>query len=126
MILLTIFYDGSCPICVREVAALLRRDKEHRIEAIDIMSANLSAYSEIDVCKAKGILHALDSQRNLLLGLDAAHKAWQIVGKGWMYAPLRWKLIKPFADKLYLIFARNRYRLSFLLTGTSHCKCNKT
>ncbi|MDF5119601.1 DUF393 domain-containing protein, partial [Vibrio parahaemolyticus] len=49
------------------------------------------------------------------------HRAWQLVGRGWLYAPLRWRLVKPVADWLYLKFAKNRYRVSYWLTGTSRC-----
>ncbi|AUI87547.1 redox protein [Vibrio azureus] len=119
---LTIFYDGTCPLCVKEMQSLLRRDREKQIVTIDINSDDFIHYPFIDRQQANTILHALTSQGELLLGLDAAHKAWQLVGRGWLYAPLRWKFVKPVADWFYLRFAQNRYKISFLLTGTYRCK----
>ncbi|MGU3841687.1 thiol-disulfide oxidoreductase DCC family protein, partial [Vibrio diabolicus] len=64
---------------------------------------------------------ALNDNNELILGLDVTHRAWQLVGRGWLYAPLRWPLLKPIADWLYLRFANNRYRVSYWLTGSSRC-----
>ncbi|WCE32470.1 hypothetical protein PK654_18435 [Vibrio sp. SCSIO 43137] len=33
--------------------------------------------------------------------------------------------VREMADKLYLLLARNRYRISFLLTGKSRCDCSR-
>ncbi|MCV5638693.1 DCC1-like thiol-disulfide oxidoreductase family protein, partial [Escherichia coli] len=84
-----------------------------------------SAYPQIDPDRANTILHALDNHGNLLLGLDVTYRAWQLVGRGWLYAPLRWQLIRPVADWLYLRFAQNRYRISYWLTGTSRCNSGR-
>lgn len=123
MALLTIFYDGTCPLCVKEMASLTEKDNGNNLETIDLSNAELSKFPNINVTEANIILHALDDNGNLLLGLDAVHRAWQLVGRGWIYAPLRWPLIKPLADRLYILFAKNRYRISFLLTGSSRCNC---
>ncbi|WP_046006561.1 thiol-disulfide oxidoreductase DCC family protein [Pseudoalteromonas rubra] len=118
---LTIFYDGSCPLCVKEMTALTKRDKAQRIKTVDILSDEFARYPGIDPEKANTVLHALDAKGNLLLGLDVTHLAWRLVGMGWLYAPLRWPVIKPIADKFYLLFAKNRYRISYWLTGKSRC-----
>ncbi|MCO7190686.1 MULTISPECIES: DUF393 domain-containing protein [unclassified Pseudoalteromonas] len=118
---LTIFYDGTCPLCVKEMTALTKRDKAQRIKTVDIFSDEFARYPGIDPEKANTVLHALDAKGNLLLGLDVTHQAWRLVGMGWLYAPLRWPVIKPIADKFYLLFAKNRYRISYWLTGQSRC-----
>ncbi|AEX23591.1 thiol-disulfide oxidoreductase DCC family protein [Vibrio sp. EJY3] len=118
---LTIFYDGTCPLCAKEMRALTKRDTHQHIRIVDIYSEAFSAYPQIDAAKANTILHALDDCGNLMLGLDVTYRAWQLVGRGWLYAPLRWPLIRPVADWLYIKFANNRYRISYWLTGTSRC-----
>ncbi|MCF2910812.1 DUF393 domain-containing protein [Pseudoalteromonas sp. DL2-H2.2] len=118
---LTIFYDGTCPLCVKEMTALAKRDKATCIKTVDIYSDEFTNYPTIDPDKANTILHALDAQGNLMFGLDVTHQAWRLVGMGWLYAPLRWPVIKPIADKFYLLFAKNRYRISYWLTGKSRC-----
>ena len=119
---LTIFYDGTCPLCAKEMHALKRRDVKQAIKIVDIYSDEFSDYPQIDAQKANTILHALNDNNELILGLDVTHRAWQLVGRGWLYAPLRWPLLKPIADWLYLRFANNRYRVSYWLTGSSRCK----
>ncbi|WP_332403219.1 DUF393 domain-containing protein [Vibrio metschnikovii] len=122
---LTLFYDATCPLCVKEMDTLKRLDKNQALKMVDIYSEEISAYPQIDIKQAGTILHALDESQQLILGLDAVHRAWQLVGKGWIYAPLRWRLIKPLADKAYLYFAKHRYRFSFWLTGTAKCNNNQ-
>lgn len=118
---LTIFYDGTCPLCTKEMHALKQRDVKQAIKIVDIYSDDFSDYPQIDAQKANTILHALNDNNELILGLDVTHRAWQLVGRGWLYAPLRWPLLKPIADWLYLRFANNRYRVSYWLTGSSRC-----
>ncbi|GAJ71771.1 LOW QUALITY PROTEIN: cell division inhibitor [Vibrio sp. JCM 18904] len=120
---LIIFYDGTCPLCAKEMKALKQRDAKQHIKTVDIYSDAFSDYPQIDPEQANTILHALNEKGGeLLLGLDVTHRAWQLVGRGWLYAPLRWRLVKPVADWLYLKFAKNRYRVSYWLTGgTSRC-----
>lgn len=118
---LTIFYDGFCPLCVKEMEKLKQFDKNDAIQLIDIHTSAFEPYTSIDPEQASTILHAFDEQHKLLLGLDAVHQAWTLVGKGWLYAPLRWPVIKPIADRAYLHFAKNRYRWSKILTGKSRC-----
>ena len=121
---LTIFYDGTCPLCAKEMAALTKHDTENKIQTIDIYSEAFSDYPQIDVDAANTVLHALDENGKLLLGLDVTYRAWNLVGKGWLYAPLRWTIFKPMADWCYLRFAKNRYKASFWLTGKSRCNGN--
>lgn len=121
---LTVFYDGTCPLCAKEMSALRQRDTKQQIKIINIYSDAFADYPQIDPEQANTILHALNQKGELLLGLDVTHRAWQLVGRGWLYAPLRWRIVKPVADWLYLNFAKNRYRVSYLLTGKSRCNTN--
>ena len=125
---LTIFYDGTCPLCAKEMNALKQQDKNNAIKTIDIYSEDFSEYPSIDPKAANTVLHALNQDGELILGLDVTYLAWKLVGKGWLYAPLRWPVIKVLADWVYLHFAKNRYRVSYLLTGSSRCSktsCSK-
>ncbi|MGF1768415.1 DUF393 domain-containing protein [Enterovibrio makurazakiensis] len=132
---LTIFYDGSCPLCVAEMDQLRTFNTKHLLSFEDILAPDFqSRYPAIDPAAASNILHAIlhdnDSltkeNSQLLLGLDVTHKAWSLVGKKRWIAVLRWPVIRWFADHAYLYFARNRYRISYLFTGQSRCEpCSK-
>lgn len=81
---LTIFYDGNCPLCAKEMNPLRQHDHKQEINTVDLYSDAFSAYPQIDPDRANTILHALDNHGNLLLGLDVTYRAWQLVGRGWL------------------------------------------
>jgi len=122
MPVLTLFYDGFCPLCVREMAQLRRHDKQGVLQLVDIQQpASASAFAQIDFAEASRVLLALTADGRLLRGLDSTHAAWSAVGLGYRTAWLRWPLIRWVADKIYRYFAANRYRISYWLTGQARC-----
>jgi predicted DCC family thiol-disulfide oxidoreductase YuxK len=119
---LTIFYDSTCPLCANEMRQLKRHDKHDEIHLEDLYSADLhERFPQIDIEKANIILHGLTKDGQLLLGLDVTAKAWGITGKHFWVQWLRKPFIKPVADQAYLFFAKNRYKISYLLTGKQRC-----
>ncbi|MCL5049380.1 MAG: DUF393 domain-containing protein [Firmicutes bacterium] len=119
---LTIFYDGGCPLCVREMRHLKRLDQRQQMAFEDINAENFNQrFPHVSFSRANQILHGMNGEGEMLYGLDVTHAAWSLVGRGWLTAPLRWPLIRWFADKAYLFFARNRNGISKLLTGKSRC-----
>lgn len=118
----TIFYDGGCPLCEKEMRHLKKYNVEGKIAFVDIMHADfLNTYPTLDFNALNERIHGMLADGTMLIGLDATHKAWSLVGKGWIYAPLRWPVIKYFADKAYIMFARNRHKISYWLTGKKRC-----
>ena len=72
---LTLFYDGTCPLCAKEMRAIRAKDSHGDITTIDIYSEAFSKYPDIDPVAANKILHAVDDGGRLWLGLDAAYRA---------------------------------------------------
>ncbi|RTE86928.1 thiol-disulfide oxidoreductase DCC family protein [Aliidiomarina sp. B3213] len=119
---LIIFYDGQCPLCVREMTQLKLKDEAQRIQFEDILATDFSErFPRVNINDANRILHGLENGE-MLYGLDVTHRAWSLVGKGWMTAPLRWPLLRWFADKAYMFFARHRYTFSKIFTGKARCE----
>lgn len=121
--LLTIFYDGYCPICVSEMDELKHLDKKDHLQFENIYKPDFSErYPELDIKKADAIIHGMTFQGEMLYGLDVICRAWQLVNKKpWLQA-LRWPGVKWFADCGYLFFARHRYKISYWLTGEQRCE----
>ena len=120
---LTIFYDGKCPLCANEMRHLMKLDKHNFIAFFDIHNPKLlTEHPDINFSHANDILHGKLADGQVLLGLDVTHRAWNLVGKGYLVAPLRWFWIKPIADKVYLWFARNRFKVSAWVTGQPRCE----
>lgn len=119
---LTLFYDGSCPLCAREIDHLRRLDRDARIRFEDINEDDFSRrYPNVDPQEASAILLG-EYHGERIRGLDVTHRAWSLVGRGWLTAPLRWPLIRPVADRVYRWFAPRRYRISGWLTGQKRCE----
>lgn len=120
--MLTIFYDGNCPLCTMEMEDLRRHDHHNRIQLEDIHQTDFEQkFPDIDKSKANNILHGkLDGLT--LLGLDVTYHAWRLVGKKPWIALLRFPIIKSFADRGYLLFAKHRSGISSMLMGTKNCK----
>ena len=92
--MLTIFYDGNCPMCATEMAHLKKHDTDNRISLVDIHQDDFSArYPSVCFDDAMKILHG-HYKSQLLLGLEVTHRAWTLVGKGFWVAPLNWPIIK--------------------------------
>lgn len=121
---LTLFYDGTCPLCVNEMLELQKADTTNSINLEDISAADFtSRYPRIDPIAANRLLHALTQDNRLLLGLDATCAAWGLTGKQRWLKLLRYPVIKPVADLGYRLFARYRYQFSWLLTGQRRGAC---
>lgn len=121
----TIFYDGQCPLCAIEMKHLQKKNTQGKLAFVDIMSEDFSTqYPSLDWHALNERIHGMTQDGTMLIGLDATHRAWSEVGRGWLYAPLRWPGIRFFADKLYLVFAKNRYKVSYWLTGKKRCETN--
>jgi predicted DCC family thiol-disulfide oxidoreductase YuxK len=119
---MTLFYDGYCPLCLIEIKKLMSLDKQQQISFVDIHSNQfIQQYSELDQKNLDARIHAYLANGQLINGLDVTYLAWKLVGKGWVYAPLRWPVISWFADHVYTFFAIHRHRISYLLTGKKRC-----
>jgi len=120
---LTVFYDGYCPLCVAEMQQLASLDSKDLLNLEDIQVEDFQGrYPDIDPDAASRILHAKADSGRMYYGLDVTVEAWSRVGRKKWLRILRWPVIRWFADLAYLAFARNRYSISWLLTGQARCE----
>ena len=110
---LTIFYDGNCPLCSKEINLLRAYDSKNRLSFEDINAVDfIQRYPYIDMLYANRILHGQLSNGEMIYGLDVTCLAWKTVGKHRWLSILRWPVIRPLADLAYAFFARHRNRIS--------------
>ncbi len=125
----TLFYDGSCPLCNKEVNWLKTQNKFGRLMFEDIKEANFSnRYPALDSTELDRTLHAKLGDGRMVKGVDATISAWEAVGKGWMLTPLTWPVFSSIAGLAYQGFANNRHWLASVLTKSikkDHCKVCK-
>jgi len=124
---LTVYFDGFCPLCVAEIDQLQLLNVEGNLQFEDIHAPDFSIrHPHIDPEAADRVLHAEYADGTLMYGLiyglDVTHQIWRTVNQKRWLVILRWPVIRWFADIAYRIFARNRYSLSYLLTGVRRCE----
>jgi len=119
MVQLTILYDGGCPLCLREVTFLRRRDQRLHPDAerlafvdIDAPGYDEARYGGIDYRSAMARIHGLSADGAVLKDVAVFRRAYELVGLGWLYAPSSWPLLRPVVDGLYRLWARLRLRLT--------------
>ncbi|WP_462159874.1 thiol-disulfide oxidoreductase DCC family protein [Pseudoalteromonas sp. GB56] len=107
--MLTLFYDGACPLCAREISALKNHDVANTLVLVDINDAeHMSKYPAVSYDAAYRTLHAIDASGNVLRGLDANVAAWNCVGKMRWLNMLRAPVVRTLADWVYSLFATLR------------------
>lgn len=108
----TLFYDGECPFCVREVRWLLRRSREGRLGAIDIAAPDFDAAAFGGTPESfMARIHGRRGDGTMVVGMQVFREAYAAVGLGWLVAPTGWPILRPLFDAGYRWFARNRVRL---------------
>ncbi len=122
----TLFYDGECPLCMREIDHLSKKNRKGLLKLIDIRQDGFQEkYPEFDVVELDRFIHAKLADGRVVKGVDATLAAWEAVGMGCFVAPLRWPGVACIADFGYSLFAKNRHGLSRRLgpiLGKNECK----
>lgn len=113
---LSVFYDGACPVCSREIAHYLARDHAGRLIAVDISAADFDstafAIAPADFMRE---LHAIDALGTVYRGVAAFQAIWrafpEAAGLRLLAAFVDLPVIDAVARGAYCAFARLRPRL---------------
>lgn len=128
---LTLLFDGGCPLCLREVKILRRRDAgQGRLAFVDVddPAYDPAHYGGITYADAMGRMHALRSDGEVIRDVEVFRQAYGLVGLGWLYAPTRWPLLRPLVDALYGLWARWRLAVTGRPTLDTLCqgRCHRS
>jgi predicted DCC family thiol-disulfide oxidoreductase YuxK len=119
---LKVYYDGACPICSREMHWLKARAKPELISFVDFSSSDFvnsdSPLTRDDLMRE---IHAVDSQGQILRGMEVFRAVYCLIGLGWLMAPTGWRGFRGLFDFLYSWFARNRLRMTGRRSGSKCC-----
>jgi predicted DCC family thiol-disulfide oxidoreductase YuxK len=108
----TMFFDGGCPLCNREVAHYRRLDRRGSIRWVDITSQP-EALSEhgIGYAAAMERLHALGEDGRIVSGVPAFVTIWrQLPGYRHLARIVEGLGLVPVLDRLYARFAAWRLK----------------
>ncbi len=114
-----VFYDGACPLCMREINMLRRWDRRQQIRFTDIAAPEFTAESvgrKYDDLMAR--IHGRLPSGEWIEGVEVFRRLYSAVGFG----PVVWLTRLPGVSQLldfgYRLFARNR------LKWTGRCDAN--
>lgn len=122
---LTLYFDGACPLCSREVAFLRRRSTAAKLILIDIDGDNFDPGPlGLTIEQLRSCLHARFANDQWVTGLDATLWAWRAAGVGIWAAPLAWRPLRPVLSVFYRLFCLLRPSLAWLPhpKGGQRCK----
>jgi predicted DCC family thiol-disulfide oxidoreductase YuxK len=116
-------------MCLKEMCSLKKHDSLNHIQLIDIHDIEkMDSYPHIDKNHALKVLHGI-YRGQILLGLDVTVTAWKLVGKNRWLVITRLPVLKGVFDKIYLLFAKHRMKISALLfnaeCANNSCSRNK-
>lgn len=112
---LTLYFDGDCPLCAREIKILRRRAISSRLQFIDISSNAFDAeVLGFTFEQMQASLHAHFADGRWVTGLDATVWSWRAAGLGFWAAPLTWRALRPLLAVGYRLFCRLRPHLAWL------------
>lgn len=106
-----VFFDGECPLCMREIRLLRRLDKRGRLRFTDISQPDFDAAAlgvEFDALMAR--IHGRLPDGTWVEGVEVFRRLYAAVGFGPLVATTRWPLISHGLSAAYSVFARNRLR----------------
>lgn len=110
-----LLYDGECPLCLREVDFLRKRDAGRGLVAfVDIADENYhpQAHGGVDFETAMGRIHAVLPDGTVIKNVEVFRRVYETLGMGWVYAITKLPVIGTVADMLYGIWADWRLRLT--------------
>ena len=110
-----LLYDGECPLCVREVNFLQKRDRGRGLVSfVDIAEDDYdpTENGDVDFASAMGRIHAVLTDGSVIQNVEVFRRVYEILGIGWIYAATKWPIIGPLVDALYGIWADWRLALT--------------
>jgi predicted DCC family thiol-disulfide oxidoreductase YuxK len=110
-----LLYDGACPLCLREVNFLQKRDAGRGLVVfVDIATAdyNPADHGGVEFEAAMGRIHAVLPDGTVIKNVEVFRRIYETLGMGWVYAITRIPLFEAIANWLYGIWADWRLRLT--------------
>jgi predicted DCC family thiol-disulfide oxidoreductase YuxK len=111
-----LLYDGLCPLCMREVNFLQKRDAGRGIVAfVDIADLDYAPeeHGGVGFEDAMGRIHAVLPDGTVIRDVAVFRRVYEELGMGWIYAATQWPVVGAIANQLYTLWAK----LRLVLTG---------
>ena len=108
-----VFYDGDCPLCMREIRMLQRRDQDGRILFTDVAADDFDA-SAIGVSwtALMARIHGRLADGTIVQGVEVFRQLYSAIGFRRLVAMTRLPGLSHLLALAYSLFAKNRLRLT--------------
>lgn len=110
-----LLYDGECPLCLREVNFLQKRDAGRgKVAFVDIAAPdyNPEENAGIDFETAMGRIHGILPDGTVIKNVEVFRRVYETLGMGWVYAITKLPILGALADFIYGIWADLRLKLT--------------
>ena len=107
---ITVYYDGLCPLCVREIRWLRKKNTKGEIHFEDYNQSECEAASRYGLTRSDlhRAIHGVKQDGTILRGMAVFREIYGLLGMGWLTRPTGWPVLKWIFDGLYWCFARIR------------------
>uniref|UniRef100_A0A7S3ECF4 Thiol-disulfide oxidoreductase DCC n=1 Tax=Rhodosorus marinus TaxID=101924 RepID=A0A7S3ECF4_9RHOD len=110
-----LLYDSDCPLCMREVNFLTKRDGGRGlVDFVDVSDLSYSPdeHQGISFEDAMGRIHAVLPDGKVITGIDVFVTVYEALGMGWVYAVTKIPGVGKIADSVYNMWADARLQLT--------------
>ena len=108
-----VFFDGACPLCMREIQMLRRKDRKRRIRFTDIAAPGFDAATiGLPWATLMDRIHGRLPDGTLVEGVEVFRRLYAAVGFNSVVAATRLPLVAPLLELSYRLFAKNRLKLT--------------
>ncbi len=113
---LTLYFDGSCPLCLAEVIFLQSRNVQGQLAFVDVTQTGFQATDHHISCEAAmAQIHGRTAQGHVLVGVPVFAMAYKLA----KLPVLAWILSRPWLTPIlqpaYVWFAKHRQTISRLI-----------
>jgi predicted DCC family thiol-disulfide oxidoreductase YuxK len=111
---LTIYFDGSCPLCTREVKLLTQYDDQRQLRLVDCSPSDFAPVEGHTRDAMMALIHARDEAGQWLIGAPVFAAAYRASGFASIASLWGSTRLQPMWRVVYPWIARNRMWLSKL------------
>jgi predicted DCC family thiol-disulfide oxidoreductase YuxK len=106
----TIYFDGACHLCSREIEHYRKIDTAGRLDFVDIAAPSFNALEhQLDPIRVNEEMHVRDADGNLHIGVAAFIEIWRVLPAYQKWVPVATNSkVLPFLKLGYFVFAKIR------------------
>jgi predicted DCC family thiol-disulfide oxidoreductase YuxK len=106
----TVYYDGACPVCSREIAQYRRARGAENLDFVDVTRCDASQLGpDLTRDAALARMHVRDAEGRMVSGAAAFAALWRsLPGWAWLGRVASWPVVLPVLEVGYRGFLRVR------------------